>query len=91
MGARHLGTQIVEILSGGNRAEMPFFVDTQWELAINLMAAKELGLEGRQIERASRSCGPRSALENSRHARLKAYQSTATGRPKGVRLFANLK
>jgi putative ABC transport system substrate-binding protein len=37
--------QIVEILNGGNPAEMPYFQETHWELVINLKAAKELGLE----------------------------------------------
>jgi putative ABC transport system substrate-binding protein len=44
-GARRLAAQIVEILNGGNPAEMPFFQETHWELVINLKAAKELGLE----------------------------------------------
>jgi putative ABC transport system substrate-binding protein len=44
-GARRVGAQIVEILNGGNPAEMPFFLETHWELVINLKAAKELGLE----------------------------------------------
>jgi putative ABC transport system substrate-binding protein len=43
--ARRLGAQIVEILNGGNPAEMPIFQETHWELVINLKAAKELGLE----------------------------------------------
>jgi len=43
--ARRLGAQIVEILNGGNPAEMPIFQETQYELVINLKAAKELGLE----------------------------------------------
>jgi putative tryptophan/tyrosine transport system substrate-binding protein len=43
--ARRLAGQIVEILNGGNPAEMPFFQETHWELVINLRAAKELGLE----------------------------------------------
>jgi putative tryptophan/tyrosine transport system substrate-binding protein len=42
---RRLGAQIVEILNGGNPAEMPVFQETHWELVINLKAAKELGLE----------------------------------------------
>ncbi len=42
---RRLAAQIVEILSGGNPAEMPYFQETHWELLINLKAAKELGLE----------------------------------------------
>jgi putative tryptophan/tyrosine transport system substrate-binding protein len=44
-GVRRLAAQIVEILNGGNPAEMPFFQETHWELVINLKAAKELGLE----------------------------------------------
>lgn len=44
-GPRRLGAQIVEILNGGNPAEMPIFQETHWELVINLKAAKELGLE----------------------------------------------
>jgi len=43
--ARRLAAQIVEILNGGNPAEMPFFQETHWDLVINLKAAKELGLE----------------------------------------------
>ena len=42
---RRLAAQIVEILNGGNPAEMPYFQETHWELVINLKAAKELGLE----------------------------------------------
>ncbi len=42
---RRIAAQIVEILNGGNPAEMPFFQETRWELVINLKAAKELGLE----------------------------------------------
>jgi putative ABC transport system substrate-binding protein len=44
-GARRLAAQIVEILNGGNPAEMPFVQETHWDLVINLKAAKELGLE----------------------------------------------
>jgi putative ABC transport system substrate-binding protein len=44
-GARRLAAQIVEILNGGNPAEMPFFQETHYKLIINLKAAKELGLE----------------------------------------------
>ena len=44
-GPRRLGAQIVEILNGGNPAEMPVFQEAHWELVINLKAAKELGLE----------------------------------------------
>ena len=43
-GARRLAAQIVEILNGGNPAEMPYFQETHWELVIN-KAARELGLE----------------------------------------------
>jgi putative ABC transport system substrate-binding protein len=43
--ARRVAAQIVEILNGGNPAEMPFFQEIHWELVINLKAAKELGLE----------------------------------------------
>jgi putative ABC transport system substrate-binding protein len=43
--ARRLAAQIVEILNGGNPAEMPFFLETHWDLVINLKAAKELGLK----------------------------------------------
>jgi ABC-type uncharacterized transport system substrate-binding protein len=42
---RRIAAQIVEILNGGNPAEMPYFLEKHWELAINLKAAKELGLE----------------------------------------------
>ena len=42
--ARRVAAQIVEILNGGNPAEMPFFQEIHWELVINLKAAKELGL-----------------------------------------------
>jgi putative tryptophan/tyrosine transport system substrate-binding protein len=44
-GDRRIASQIVEILNGGNPAEMPFFQETHWDLVINLKAAKELGLE----------------------------------------------
>jgi putative ABC transport system substrate-binding protein len=44
-GARRIAAQIVEVLNGGNPAEMPYFLETHWELVINLKAAKELGLE----------------------------------------------
>jgi putative tryptophan/tyrosine transport system substrate-binding protein len=44
-GSFRVATQIVEILNGGNPAEMPFFQETHWDLVINLKAAKELGLE----------------------------------------------
>jgi putative ABC transport system substrate-binding protein len=43
--APRVAAQIVEILNGGNPAEMPFFQETHWDLVINLKAAKELGLE----------------------------------------------
>jgi putative tryptophan/tyrosine transport system substrate-binding protein len=43
--ARRLAAQIVEILNGGHPAEMPYFLETRWELVMNLKAAKELGLE----------------------------------------------
>jgi putative ABC transport system substrate-binding protein len=43
--ARRLAAQVVEILNGGNPAEMPFFQETHFDLVINLKAAKELGLE----------------------------------------------
>ena len=42
---RRIAAQIVEILNGGNPAEMPIFQESHWELVINLKAAKELGLE----------------------------------------------
>jgi putative ABC transport system substrate-binding protein len=44
-GARRIAAQVVQILNGGNPAEMPFIQETHWELVINLKAAKELGLE----------------------------------------------
>jgi putative ABC transport system substrate-binding protein len=44
-GTRRVAAQIVEILDGGNPAEMPFFLESHWELVINLKVAKELGLE----------------------------------------------
>jgi putative tryptophan/tyrosine transport system substrate-binding protein len=44
-GSRRLAAQIVEVLNGGNPAEMPYFLETHWDLVINLKAAKELGLE----------------------------------------------
>jgi putative ABC transport system substrate-binding protein len=44
-GFRRIAAQTVEILNGGNPAEMPYFLETHWELVINLKAAKELGLE----------------------------------------------
>jgi putative ABC transport system substrate-binding protein len=43
--ARRLAAQTVEILNGGNPAEMPFFLETHWDLVINLKAAEELGLK----------------------------------------------
>jgi putative ABC transport system substrate-binding protein len=42
--ARRLAAQVVEILNGGNPAEMPFFQETHFDLVVNLKAAKELGL-----------------------------------------------
>jgi putative ABC transport system substrate-binding protein len=44
-GARRIAAQIVEILKGGNPAEMPLFQETRFELVIYLKAAKELDLE----------------------------------------------
>jgi putative ABC transport system substrate-binding protein len=44
-GNRRVAGQIVEVLNGGNPAEMPFFQETHWDLVINLKAAKELGLD----------------------------------------------
>jgi putative ABC transport system substrate-binding protein len=44
-GERHIVAQMVEILNGGKPAEMPFFRNSNFELVINLKAAKELGLE----------------------------------------------
>jgi putative ABC transport system substrate-binding protein len=44
-GARRIAAQVVEILNGGNPAEMPFFQEAHFELVINLKAAKELGLQ----------------------------------------------
>jgi len=44
-GSRRLAAQIVEVLNGGNPAEMPYFLETHWDFVINLKAAKELGLE----------------------------------------------
>jgi putative ABC transport system substrate-binding protein len=43
--ARRLAAQVVEVLNGGNPAEMPFFQENHFVLVINLKAAKELGLE----------------------------------------------
>jgi putative ABC transport system substrate-binding protein len=40
-----LAAQIVEILNGGNPAEMLVFQETHWELVVNLKAAREFGLE----------------------------------------------
>jgi putative tryptophan/tyrosine transport system substrate-binding protein len=51
---RRIAAQIVEILNGGNPAEMPYFLEKHWELAINLMAAKEPGLEN--TRRVGRQC-----------------------------------
>ena len=42
--ARRLAAQVVQILNGGNPAEMPFFQETHFDLVINMKAAKELGL-----------------------------------------------
>jgi putative tryptophan/tyrosine transport system substrate-binding protein len=42
---RRIAAQIVEILNGGKPAEMPYFLETHWELAINIKATKELGLQ----------------------------------------------
>jgi putative tryptophan/tyrosine transport system substrate-binding protein len=44
-GSRRLAALVVEVLNGGNPAEIPYFQETHWELVINLKAAKELGLE----------------------------------------------
>jgi putative tryptophan/tyrosine transport system substrate-binding protein len=44
-GSRRFAAQIVEILNGGNPAEMPFFLETHWEMVINLKVAQELGLK----------------------------------------------
>lgn len=44
-GARRIAAQIVDVLHGSNPAEMPFFQESHFSLVINLMAAKELGLE----------------------------------------------
>jgi putative ABC transport system substrate-binding protein len=44
-GNRRVAAQIVDVLNGGNPAEMPYFQETHWDLVINLKAAKELGLE----------------------------------------------
>ena len=41
-GSRRVAAQIVEIFSGGNPAEMPFFQESLWKLVINLKVAKEL-------------------------------------------------
>jgi putative ABC transport system substrate-binding protein len=43
--ARRLAAQVVEILNGGNPAEIPFFQENHFKLVINLKAAKELGLQ----------------------------------------------
>ena len=42
---RRIAAQIVEILNGGNPAEMPIFQESHWELVVNIKAAKALGLE----------------------------------------------
>jgi putative ABC transport system substrate-binding protein len=54
--ARRLAAQVVEILNGGNPAEMPIFQENHFVLVINLKAAKELGLEipARLVARADR-------------------------------------
>jgi putative ABC transport system substrate-binding protein len=44
-GSRRVAAQIVEILNGGNPAEMPIFQETHWYMVINLKTAKELGLD----------------------------------------------
>lgn len=44
-GARRIAALIVEVLNGRKPAETPFFLETRFELAINLKSAKELGLE----------------------------------------------
>jgi putative ABC transport system substrate-binding protein len=44
-GARRLAAQVVQVLNGGNPAEMPYFQETHFDLVINLQVAKELGLE----------------------------------------------
>jgi len=58
-GARRVAAQIVEILNGGNPAEMPFVQKVHFELIFNLRAAKEPGLElpAELVARADRVIG----------------------------------
>jgi putative ABC transport system substrate-binding protein len=49
--ARRLAVQVVEVLNGGNPAEMPFFQESHYVLVINLKAAKELAAISHAVDR----------------------------------------
>ena len=42
-GAKRIAAQIVAIPNGARPADMPYFLESHFELTVNLTAAKELG------------------------------------------------